>query len=162
MKKFTFQFVLIILGLFAALAIYKFNPNVTGLPFVPERPVFKELQIDSTKLKVEIADTQSKRAKGLGDRENLASDGGMLFIFSKPGKQAFWMKGMKFALDFVWIRGDTVVDIFPNIPPPAQGQSDTSLPIYQSKEEVDKILELGGGIVQRLNIKVGDTIKILP
>ncbi len=143
-----------------ALFFYKQNPTLTGLPFVPEQSVVKELQINNAKLKVEIADTQGKRTKGLGGRESLASEGGMLFIFPKPEKHPFWMKGLTFALDFIWIRGDTVVDIFPNIQPPVPNQSDESLPIYQSKEEVDKVLEVNGGTVQRLNIKVGDTVKI--
>lgn len=162
MKKFAFQFVLIILGLFLALFFYKLNPDLSGLPLVPERSAIKQLQINNAKFNVEIADTQSKRNKGLGGRETLAPDEGMLFIFSQAEKHSFWMKGLKFPLDFVWIRGDTVVDIFPNIPPPAPGQSDQSLPIYQSKEEVDKVLELAGGTAQRLNIKIGDKVTLSP
>lgn len=160
MKKFAFQFVLIIVGLFLALLIYKLNPSIAGLPFVPERAVVKQLQINNVTLKVEMADTQGKRIKGLGGRESLASNEGMLFVFSKPEKHPFWMKGLTFPLDFIWIRSETVVDIFQNIPPPKPGQSDESLPIYQSKEDVDKVLELAGGTVQMLNLKVGDSVSI--
>lgn len=143
-----------------ALYLYKQNPSLTGLPFMPEQPTFKQLRINNVTVKVEIADTQAKRSKGLGGRQSLASDGGMLFIFSKPDKYPFWMKGLDLPLDFVWIRGDLVVDIFQNIQPPTPGQSDESLPVYESKEEVDKVLEVVGGTAQRLNIKVGDRVKI--
>ncbi len=88
----------------------------------------------------------------------MASDEGMLFVFPKLDKYPFWMKGLTYPLDFIWIRGDKIVDLLPNIQPPAPGQTDTSLPIYQSKEDIDKVLEVAAGTVQRLNIKVGDTI----
>jgi len=70
------------------------------------------------------------------------------------------MKGISFPLDFVWIKDDKIVDILENIKPPQKDQPDSQIPIYSSKVEVDKVLELNGGTVQRLNIKVGDTIKI--
>lgn len=160
MRKFTIQalFLIVVIGT----AIYLFNnqTEIVNLPFLPEKPVFKELAINDVKLKVEAADTQAKRSRGLGGRQSLASDEGMLFIFPKPDKYPFWMKGLTFPLDFIWIRGERVVDVLQNIQPPAPGQEDTSLPIYQSKEEIDKVLEVTAGTVQRLNIKAGDTIKI--
>ncbi|MDO8577202.1 MAG: DUF192 domain-containing protein [Candidatus Daviesbacteria bacterium] len=160
MKKFILQSVLLIIGIIVALFFYKQNPNLSGLPFMPEQTVFKQLRINNAMLKVEIADTQAKRSKGLGGRQSLASDGGMLFVFPKPDKHPFWMKGLAFLLDFIWIREDLVVDISQNIHPPTPGQSDESLPVYESKEEVDKVLEVVGGTAQRLNIKVGDRVKI--
>ncbi len=160
MKKFTIQFVLIILVIFSALFFYQKNPDISNIPLVPKMPIFKEMEIKGNKLRVEIADTQEKRSKGLGGREKLASGEGMLFVFPKPEKHPFWMKGLTFPLDFVWIREDKVVDLLYNVEPPATGQTDESLSIYQSKEEVDRVLEVNGGTVQRLNIKVGDTIKI--
>lgn len=161
MKKFIFQFTLLVLGITAALFFYQKNPDLTGLPFVPEQPVFKELQVNNAKLRVEVADTQSKRSKGLGGRQALASDEGMLFVFPKPERHPFWMKGLSFPLDFIWIRKDVVVDLFQNIQPPALGQPDESLSIYQSNQEVDKVLEVAAGTAERLNIKVGDGVKVI-
>lgn len=159
MKKFIIQFVLLIAAIGIAIFIYKQNLIITNLPFLPERPVSGQLQINGANFKVEVADTQKKRSKGLGGRESLASDEGMLFVFPKPDKHPFWMKGLTFPLDFIWIKGDTVVDLLQNIPPPAPGQTDESLPIYSSKEDVDKVLEVNGGTTQRLNIKVGDRVE---
>lgn len=162
MKKFTIQFVFVFLGIMAALFLYQKNPDVSNLPFVPKRPVFKEMEIKGSKLQVEIADTQEKRSKGLGGREKLASGEGMLFVFPKPEKHPFWMKGLSFPLDFVWIRENKVVDLLYNVEPPTPGQTDTSLPIYESIEEVDKVLEVPAGTIQWLDIKVGDEIKLIP
>lgn len=160
MKKFTIQFIFIIIGITVALYLYKTNPSFSGLPFVPQQTAMQNLQINDATLKIEVADTQAKRSLGLGGKQSLASDEGMLFIFDKPGRPPFWMKGLIFPLDFVWIMENKVVDILQNIQPPAPGQTDESLSIYQSKEDMDRVLEVNSGTVQRLNIKVGDTIKI--
>ena len=68
------------------------------------------------------------------------------------------MKGLNFSLDFVWIKGDKVVDILQNIPYPTKDQKDSDLPIYSSSSPVDKVLELPSGAIQRFKIKVGDSI----
>lgn len=161
MKKFTIQTVLLIAVIGMAIFLFRENPDISNLPFVPEKSVLRTLQINSVTLKVEVADTQIKRNKGLGGRESLASDEGMLFVFPEADKRAFWMKGLSFPLDFVWIRKDTVVDLLYNVPPPLPGQADANLPIYQSKEDIDQVLELNAGTVQRLNIKVGDRVRVL-
>lgn len=158
MKTFAIQAILLVIVI--GVGFFFFNPNVSvpSLPFLPQRPQLKELVINDKKLKVEIADTKSKRSKGLGGRENLASDSGMLFIFPEKDKYPFWMKGLKFPLDFIYIREDKIVDFLSNIQPPSAGQTDESLSIYLPQEEVDKILEVAAGTIERLNIKVGDKI----
>lgn len=161
MKKFAVQAILLIVVIGAALFFFRTNPDVSNLPFAPEKPVGRQLLINNVILKVEMADTQAKRQKGLGGRETLASDEGMLFVFPDAGKRAFWMKGLSFPLDFIWIKGDKVIDLTPSVPPPVPGQADSALPIYQSNESVDKVLEVNAGTIQRLNIKVGDALKVL-
>lgn len=159
MKKFIIQYVSLIAVIVVALLLFKTNPVIPNLPFLPERVVFKKLQINGVSLKVEVADTQAKRSKGLSGRQTLASDEGMLFVFPKPDKYQFWMKGLTFPLDFVWIRENMVVDLLENIPPPASEQTTEGLPIYQSKQDIDQVLEINAGMIQKLNIKVGDTVQ---
>lgn len=161
MKKFTIQAVLLLLVITAAL--FFFGPGSSGnieLPFLPQVPKMANLQINNIILKVEVADTQAKRSKGLGGRTSLPKDQGMLFVFERADKYPFWMKGLTFPLDFVWIRGDKVVDILSNVPPPAPNQKDSDLPIYSAKVEIDKVLEINGGMARQLNIQVGDTVKL--
>lgn len=162
MKKFLAQFVLLVIII--AVALIFFAPNKEApdldLPFLPQPPAYKQLQINEVKIQVEVADTQGKRSKGLGGREPLKEDEGMLFIFPKLDKYPFWMKGLSFPLDLIYIKEDKVVDIIPNVPPQAVGQEDAQLPIYQPKEPVDKVLEVLGGTAAKFNIKVGDSIKL--
>src|SRR3989338_3498706 len=161
MKKFTIQTVFLLIVI--VIGLYIFNAGTTGnidLPFLPQTPKIANLQINNIVLKVEVADTPPKRSKGLGGRTSLAQDLGMLFVFERPDKYPFWMKGLNFPLDFIWIKDDKVVDILANVSPTSPNQKDSQLPIYSAKVEVDKVLELNGGMAQKLNIQVGDSVKL--
>lgn len=159
MRKFIIQALFLLLIAAAALFLFS-SPTEVNLPFLPEGTIIKQIEINDAKIKAEVVNSQAKRKQGLSGRAALASDEGMLFVFEESGEHPFWMKGLNFALDFIWINGDKIVDITENIQPPVQGQKDESLPIYQSKEDANKVLEVSARTVQRLNIKVGDTVKI--
>lgn len=162
MKKFAVQAILLIIVIGGTLVFFSpfGNTPKLDLPFLPSPTQFKTLNVNGNKLKVEIADSESKRNKGLSGRNSLGGDEGMLFVYSKSASHPFWMKGMKISLDFVWINADKIVDVIPGVPPPDLGTKDADLPIYSSKLDTDKILEVNAGVVQRLNIKVGDSIKL--
>jgi uncharacterized membrane protein (UPF0127 family) len=118
------------------------------------------LTIDNTTFNVEVASTSLEQTRGLSFRTSLGPDDGMLFIFSTGTVQTFWMKDMNFALDMIWISGDTVAGFTQNVPAPAPGAQLWELPIYPSPANTDKVLEVSAGTVARYNIKVGDSITI--
>ena len=161
MKKFLIQTVLLLIVIGAGIFFYA-KPGTIPIAFLPQPPKQNELKINDAVIKVEVANTQSKRSRGLGGRVSLASDSGMLFIFEKADKYPFWMKGLAFALDFVWIRDSEVVDVLENIQPPASGTPDSSLPFYGSNSPVDKVLEVNAGFVKAHSIKIGDVVKLSP
>lgn len=111
-----------------------------------------------TELNIEIADTKEERIKGLGGRESLASEAGMLFVFDKEDIHNFWMKGMKIPLDFIWINNDQVVDLLANVSPPPAGQADNNLPILAPVTKINKVLEVNAGLIKNHNISIGDQI----
>lgn len=79
----------------------------------------------------EIADTPADRVQELSDRDELAPRTSMLLVFESDVASSFWMTGMRFALDFVWISVVcTVTGTTVNVPPPAS-DSDTSPPNLQ-------------------------------
>ena len=117
----------------------------------------KSLKIGDATFSVEVANTTTTRMRGLSGRNPLKDGEGMLFVFDKPGNYSFWMKDMKFALDFVWIRGDRVVGITENVPPPAPNTSLFSLKNYYPPEDVDKVLELNAGEVKRYGVQAGQS-----
>src|SRR3989338_9432441 len=76
-----------------------------------------QLKIGEYVFDVEIADDTAERARGLSGRVVLAEDSAMLFLFELPSVQNFWMKGMNFPLDIIWIKGDTIIGFAENVPP---------------------------------------------
>ncbi len=159
MKKFLIQAIVLLLVITGALA-YALN-KTTFLPGQLSSPAkTATITIGSTAIKVEVADTQAVRAKGLGERDTLAADSGMLFIFEKPGRYPFWMKGLKFPLDFIYIKDSKVVDMIKNVPSPLPGEKDQDLLIYMPNQEVDMVLEVNAGFIDAHGVKTGDQVHI--
>lgn len=119
----------------------------------------KDLSLAGQTFRVELAETIGERALGLSGRDGLAEHEGMFFFFDSPGDYGFWMHDMKFSIDIIWIRGNTVVGFAENAAPEF-GKKDWELTIYYPPEEVDKVLELSAGSVQKFGIKVGDAVSL--
>lgn len=120
---------------------------------------FRKIYIKNQQIDIEMADTEDKRTKGLSGRASLTKDQGMLFIFPVKRQYSFWMKGMKFPLDFIWINGKRIVDVTENVPFPSADKTDGQLPMYSSRFPVDKVLEVNAGTIKKQGIKIGDSIR---
>lgn len=121
----------------------------------------KEITVGNTRLTVEIADTNEKRLKGLGQRGSLQENSGMLFVFDQKNTiRSFWMKDMGFPLDFVWIKNGKVSQIDKNVPFPPPGTDDSKLTIYTSNLPVDYVLEVNAGFCDKNEIKVDDIVDL--
>ncbi len=115
------------------------------------------LTIAGHSVTIETVKTAAQQQKGLGGRESLAPNAGMLFVFDQPTAQSFWMKDMKFDLDFIWINDHQVAEITPNVKAP-NGESDQQLPIYTAQTAVESMLEVNAGWAEAHKIKVGDRV----
>ena len=109
---------------------------------------------------VEIADNDEERSQGLSGQEKLVYDHGLLFIFPEASEYGFWMKQMNFAIDIIWINGNTIVDIKENLQPVNWDTPDSELTIYYPQKPADKVLELLNGTCQKYNIKIGDRVEL--
>lgn len=65
-----------------------------------------EVRVGAQTWRVEVARSPASRERGLAERDRLAQGEGMLFAFDSPQYAGFWMKGMRFPLDIVWIGPD--------------------------------------------------------
>jgi len=89
-------------------------------------------------------------------RKNLAEDAGMLFIFDKEGFYPFWMKDTLIPLDIIWIdENNKIVYIAGNAQPCVQNCKN-----YDPPKEAKYVLEINGGLADKLNIKIGDTVNL--
>jgi hypothetical protein len=112
---------------------------------------------DRVRVAVDVVDTPELRERGLSGRPALGEYEGMLFLFPTPQIQTFWMKGMNFPLDILWIREGRIVGISPHVPPPPRMLR--MLPRYSSPEPCDVVLEVRGGQAKRWGLAVGDSVR---
>ena len=119
----------------------------------------ESLKIRSTTFTVEIASTMLQKNDGLSFRPDLAPGHGMIFLFSSPGVQGFWMKDMNFALDMIWIGNGKVLGFTQNAAP-QPGAQPWQLKIYSSPKGTDTVLEVPAGTVASDDIRVGDSVVI--
>lgn len=101
-------------------------------------------------LRIEYAETNAAREKGLGGRASIPKNYGMLFIFPKPNYYGFWMKDTLVPLDIFWldnkgrvvyIARDVATSSFPNV-------------FYPSAPAL-YVLETDAGFAQMHNIATG-------
>ncbi len=103
---------------------------------------------------VAIADNQNKKIIGLMNLEYLDPNYGMLFTFENEEIINMWMKNTKISLDMLFIdKNNQIVNIFQNATP-------YSLKTISSEKEVIKVLEINGGLCQKLGIEVGQIIEV--
>jgi uncharacterized membrane protein (UPF0127 family) len=97
--------------------------------------------------------------RGLGGRESLSDDRGMLFVFPEPGRHAFWMKDMLIPIDIIWISGEgRVVDIQTAQPEP--GVPDPQLRRYNPSADASYVLEVRAGLAAEKGVRVGDEAQV--
>jgi len=119
------------------------------------KAMIPQVEIAGKTIKVEIADTDAKRELGLSGHKVLSDDEGMIFIFDKMSKYAFWMKDMLYPLDLVWINSDMkVVYIKKN------AQPDSYPEVFGGDDNAQYVLEVNTGFSDKNNLKIGDTVKI--
>jgi hypothetical protein len=108
---------------------------------------FKEMEfeIQGKKLTVELADTQTKRMKGLMGRTHLDDNRGMLFVFPHEARHSFWMANTKIALDIIWMdKNYNVVHVEENVPP-CTSKVLINCPTYSPDSPAKYVLEVNGG-----------------
>ena len=110
-----------------------------------------------------MADTPALRALGLGGRDSLPPNRAMWFVFDDAAPRNFWMRGMRFPLDIVWVSdGYVVTGVAERVPHPAPGTPSGQLPNYSSIVPVRYVLEINAGIADELGIVPGSRVSVAP
>jgi len=141
-----------------ALALLAFGAPASGAWAQSPNVTFEhsELTIESggkrIPFKVEIADTDERRALGLMYRTSLAADAGMLFDFKHDEDVAMWMRNTAIPLDMLFIdRTGRIVNIAQRAVPYSEATISSAAPVLA-------VLELNGGTAARLGLKAGDRV----
>ncbi len=111
------------------------------------------LTIDGVRLNIEIVQDAESRQQGLMNREQLAEDQGMLFVFESTRMLSFWMRNTYIPLDIAFIdEGGKIVDIQRMEP-----LDDTTS--YHSAAPALYALEVNAGWFKERGIKVGSQVE---
>ena len=101
---------------------------------------------------VEVAKTIEERRIGLMYRKKLLNNEGMLFIFPREKIIQLWMKHTYIPLDVIFIsENKVIVDIKKNM----EKLSET---IVKSKVKSRYALEVNAGLINKLDIIIGDKV----
>jgi uncharacterized membrane protein (UPF0127 family) len=82
--------------------------------------LIRRVYFKNTLVKAEVVKSQRKIEQGLAWRKKLPAERGMLFAMPSESSQRFWMKGMQFSIDIIWIKGGRVVGCEERISPDDQ------------------------------------------
>ena len=151
MKRAYARLVLVVAAIFALFLVrnYYYNYNISqGTASVCIR--------DSC-FEAELATTSEERSRGLMYRESLAMDDGMLFVYPSEGIYQFWMKNTLIPLDMIWISSARKIV---NINRSAQPCQPDYCPAINPGAESQYVLEINGGLSDRLGFEVGDDVLI--
>ena len=74
---------------------------------------YAEVQIDTyPRVNLRLARTEQEREQGLMFVDNMAPDDGMLFVYTSPSTESYWMYHTDISLSIAWIGQDgTILDI---------------------------------------------------
>ncbi len=103
-------------------------------------------------LEIEIAETDSSRARGLMQRNQLPQTRGMLFIFDTEEDRAFWMANTPLSLDLLFIDADSTIMHMAKYMRPLSAQD------VPSNGPARYVLEVIAGFSDTIGIIEGDRI----
>lgn len=104
---------------------------------------------DGTIWDLDIAATNNTRTLGLGERDSYPGNRAMLFLFPYPDQYGFWMKGMRFPIDIIFLSRGRVLSIERSLQP-----SDSQ--IVMPPAPADQVLEVNAG--QAKHLSPGDRV----
>lgn len=138
------------------------SPQEPGLPWtwsLQSYKVLRTITIGDDVLTVEIADTGDLQTRGLSYRDGLEPGTGMLFVYPDSGNHTFWMKGMRFCLDIVWINDGAITGAAENACP-EPGVADAQLMRYPSTGPAQFVLEVPAGWLAERGYGAGTAVDL--
>lgn len=113
----------------------------------------KKVHFKNALVRAESVSSREKIEVGLAGRADLGEGRGMLFVMPDDDFQRFWMKGMQFPLDIIWIENGLVIGCEERIS--AEDQR-----IFTSPEKASYVLEAKAGFCEQYDVEVNDEVRI--
>ncbi|WP_110649128.1 DUF192 domain-containing protein [Salinicola peritrichatus] len=115
------------------------------------------------RLQVEVAATPQQRSRGLMERETLAENAGMLFLYDseQPGSSAYWMYRTRIPLDIAFVDSDGIIRSLKTMSP-CRSASSRDCPVYPAGAPFRAALETNAGYFEKRELTVGDRLDLSP
>jgi len=114
-------------------------------------------EVGGQRFRIDVADTDELRERGLMFRREMAADQGMLFIHDDMAPIAYWMKNTYIPLDILYFDDKMkLVSAQLNVPPCGE---QAQCPVYPSAGPAKYVLEINAGLAEQLKLKVGNPLK---
>lgn len=130
-------------------------------------PETLRVRLGDETFRLELALDNQTRTLGLGGRDQIPRDGGMLFVFPQPAQLTFVMRDCPVPIDVAFLDGGgRVVAIHEMQPeePRREGESpwdyESRLKRYSSRFAAQFAVETAGGRMAEVGLKVGDLVPI--
>lgn len=114
------------------------------------------LDLGGKRFNLEIAVTDAAIERGLMFREELADDGGMIFVFRDQKPRSFWMKNCKIDLDIVFFDATGRIVNIQTMRHPRTPEENEDPPSYWSGAPARFAIEINAGMADKLGLRVED------
>ena len=123
---------------------------------LPHGTALIETERATVPVRVEIAETDAARGRGLMDRTRLAPRAGMVFLFPRDTTGGFWMKNTKIPLSIAFYDATgtilRIMDMAPCRGDPCR--------VYEPRVEYRAALEVNRGAFRRWHVRIGDIVRL--
>lgn len=151
---------------------------VPGCREEPVPPGFERIRIGDRSFTLELAADDEKRTMGLGGRESLPENGGMLFVFKRAERRQFIMRDCLIDIDIIFLDANAriiAMHHMPAEPPRAEGEGEpgdwdlakaanrryeSRLKRYSSGGSAQFVIEIAGGMLEKLDLSRGQKIEL--
>lgn len=116
----------------------------------------KVVQIGGQNIYVDVASSSLDQQRGLGGKQEMGANQGMLFMFDRPGKYVFWMKDMNFPIDIIWIDKNLKIVYIKKAASPLLFPE-----TYKPELDSMYVLETKSGFSDTFNVKIGDSVSFI-
>lgn len=124
---------------------------------MPRATAIIDTEARRVRVAVEVAETPEHRSLGLMHRRSLARDAGMIFLFPRPTRGAFWMKNTLIPLSIAFFDGKgrilRLLDMAPCRSDPC--------PSYDPGVAFKGALEVNRGAFRRWGVARGDVVRLV-
>lgn len=118
------------------------------------------VELEGRTFHLELALDSQARHQGLSDRESIAADGGMLFVFPDVGVRSFVMRRCLVPIDIIFLGPSGRIVAMHEMQVEPYDTPEDELRRYSSRWPAQFAIELAGGTLDQLGLEEGQIVEL--